>query len=145
MTWKPHGMRNGNKKNGERRELMKQKVEEFEISANQHRIIVYGNGIGFSVFLPGVPKILKEKATELIQNLLEGYDRGGAKGKEASAELCITSDIYMENCQYELSVYLYSEEEEMEIITYEIFPGTEHYQALKRYALQQVNQYLFAK
>ena len=124
---------------------MEQKIRGFIVSGNQHRIIVYGNGLGFSVFLPGVPTILREKATEMVQDFLDGYGKEPVKKQEVDAELCITSDIYMENCQYELSVYFYSEEKEMEVVTYEIYPGTEHYQALKKYALQQVKQYLFAK
>ena len=81
----------------------------------------------------------------MIKGLIEKCDSESIKKPEVDAELCIISDIYMKKCQYELSVYLYSEDKEMETDVYEIYPGTEYYEAFKEYVLQQMEKYLFIK
>lgn len=124
---------------------MRKEDKEFAVCDNLREITFYGNGFGFSVFLPGVPRIFKDKAVKMIQRILKNHNEESIGKPEVDAELCIVMDPYMANCQYVLSVYVCSEGTEMESSTYGINIETEYYEEFKKYAGHLLNKHLFAK
>lgn len=124
---------------------MRKENTEFVICDSLHEITFYGNGFGFSVFLPSVPQILKDKAVAMIRRLFKNRNMESQNRPIVDAELCIVFAPHMERCQYILSVYICSEGEEMESSTYEIGIGTEYYEEFKKYAQNLLNERLFVK
>lgn len=114
---------------------------DVTIISNEYRITSYTDGIAFSVFLDDVPEVFKDKAVELINGLVEYH---GQKNIIADAELIISHNEHMEKCSYNVVAYICTEGTETESAKYEITPGTEHYKALREYALRQLIKYLFS-
>lgn len=106
------------------------------------KVVLYGDAIGFPINKRDAPKEIFGKAQEIAKYKFSSLSKEDSESI-VSAELIIVSDINLEKCTYQLTVYCCEEDRDLQQVDYDIKPGTDLYFEFKKYALKVLEETLF--